>query len=82
MGNKQEELEAIVQQDSRTAMTWSPSQKRGGMTLMTGVLQWMVLNSLEGLGEEREAVEWWCMLGTASNVQSSTIAMTRLNAYG
>ena len=61
MGNKQEELEPL---HSRTAMTWSPSQKCGGMTLMTGVLLGMAINSLEGIGKEREAVEWG--LGTVS----------------
>jgi len=34
-------------------MTWSPSQKHGGMTVRTGVLQWMAISSLEGLGKER-----------------------------
>ena len=45
-------------------MTWLPSQKRGGMTVMTGVLQWMAINSSEGIGKEREVVGWHCMLGT------------------
>jgi len=49
-------------------MTWSPSQKHGGMTLMTGVLRWMVISSSEGVGEEGEVVGWLCMLGTASIV--------------
>jgi len=41
---------------SRTAMTWLPSQKHGGMTLMTGVLQWMAISSAKVTGEEREVV--------------------------
>jgi len=49
-------------------MTWSPSHKRGGMTLMTGVLQWMAISSSEETGEEREAVGWLCMSGTALTV--------------
>jgi len=53
---------------STTAMTWSPSQKLDRMILTTGVLQWMAINSSEGIGEEREAVRWHCMLGTASIV--------------
>ena len=67
--------------DSRTAMTWLPSQKRGGMTLMTGVLPWMAISSSEGIGKEREAVGWPCMLRTASIVQSLMVVMTRWNAY-
>jgi len=49
-------------------MTWLPSQKHGGMTLMTGVLRWMARSSAEGIGEEREVVGLLCMLGTASTV--------------
>jgi len=49
---------------------------------MTGVLQWMAISSSEGIGEEREVVGWHCALGTASTVQSLTIVMRRLNAYG
>jgi len=41
---------------SRTVMTWLPSQKHGGMTLMTGVLQWMAIGSSEGIDKGREAV--------------------------
>jgi len=29
-----------------TAMTWSPPQKHGGTTRMTGVLSWMATDSL------------------------------------
>ena len=70
MGNKQEELEAVVQQDSYdlVTMTWSQSQNHGGMTLMTGVLKWMAISSSEGIGGEREVVKWHCVLGTASIV--------------
>jgi len=53
---------------SRTAVTWSPSQKHGGMTLMTGVLQWMAISSSERIGKEREVVGCLSMLGTASTV--------------
>ena len=49
---------------------------------MTGVLRWMATNSSAGIGEEREVVGWLCKLETALIVQSSTIVMTRLNAYG
>ena len=46
-------------------MTWSPSQKGGGITLTTGVLRCTAINSLEGIGKEKEVVGWRCMLGTA-----------------
>ena len=37
-------------------MTLSPSQKHGGMTVMTGVLRWMAISSSEGTGKETEAM--------------------------
>lgn len=49
MGTKQEELEAIVQQESYDVV---PSQKHGGNTHMNGVWQWIVVSSSEGTGEE------------------------------
>ena len=59
MGNKQEELEAIVQQDR--AMTWSPSQKRGGTARMTGMLSWMATDSLGKTGQQGKVMELLCM---------------------
>lgn len=44
-GNKQEELEDTGQQDSYHKLS---SQRHGGMTLTTGVLQWMAINPSEG----------------------------------
>ena len=52
-GNKQEELEAIVQLEDHDIVaiteTW-------GETRMTGVLQGMATDSSEGTGKEGEAV--------------------------
>jgi len=43
----------------------------------------MAISSAEAMGEEREAVGWGCMLGTASIVYDcTTIAMTKPNVYG
>jgi len=65
MGNKQEELETIVQQDNYDLVaiteTW-------WMTLITRVLQCMAISSSEGTGKEREVVGWLCILGAVSIV--------------
>lgn len=60
MYSKQEELEAIVQQEryyvvAITEMWWDD---------MTGVLQWMPPSFSEGTGEGGEVVGWLCILGS------------------
>lgn len=42
---------------SRKVLMLSPSQKRGGMTIIMGVLQWLDISSLEDTGEAGEVVE-------------------------
>jgi len=42
---------------SRMAATWSPSQKRGGTTRMTGMLSWMATDSLGKTGQQGEVVD-------------------------
>lgn len=53
MGDKQEELEAVVQQENHDILA---IMGHGGMTCTTGGLQWTAVNSSEGPGEEGEVV--------------------------
>ena len=53
MGNKQEELEAIVQQENYEIVAITENSR---MTCTTGVLQWMARNSSEGIDKEGEVV--------------------------
>lgn len=53
-GNKLEELEATVKQESYDR--FSP-EKHVGMTCTTGVLQWMATNSSEETGKEGAVME-------------------------
>lgn len=52
-GNKLEDLESTVQQENCDKF---PTQKHGGMTCTTEVLQWKATNSSEGVGKEGEVV--------------------------
>ena len=52
---------------SRTATTWSPSQKRGGTTRMTGMLSWMATDSLGKTDQQGEVVELLYMWGSNWN---------------
>lgn len=52
-GNKLEELESTVQQENYDKF---PTQKHGGMTCTTRVLQWKATNSSEAVGKEGEVV--------------------------
>lgn len=79
MGNKQEELQTTMQWERQEAVTIT---EMCGMTHMAGVLQWMVISSLEGTGKQGEAVGWLCVLGNVWTVQNSRMVMTRLSAYG
>lgn len=63
MGNKQEDLEAIVQQENYDMVVimetwWDDSH--------TGVLQWTAINTSEGVGKGGEVVAQPCMLGVFS----------------
>jgi len=65
MDNKQQEMEAVVQQDSYDMVTitetwWDDSHDWSAA--MDG------FKLFRGIGEEREAVGWCFMLGTASIV--------------
>lgn len=62
-GNKQEELEAMILQESYDIVAITETTMGGGMTHMTGLLQQMTLNSSEETGKEGEAVGQLCMLG-------------------
>lgn len=52
MGNKQEEMEDIGQQESYHKLSW----RHGGKTLTTGMPQRMSVNSSEALSKDRQAV--------------------------
>ena len=53
MGNKQEELEAIIQQDGYDLVAIT---EKGGNTRMTGMLSWMATDSLGKTGQQEELV--------------------------
>ena len=55
---------------SRMATTWSPSQKRGGTTCMTGMLSWMTTDSLGKAGQQGEVLELLYMWGRNWNALS------------
>ena len=65
MGNKQEELEAIVQQAGYDLV---PIMKCGGTTLMTGVLQCLAISSSEGTGSTEGGVGWLSILGACGSL--------------
>lgn len=44
-----------------------PSCKHGEMIHATGVLHWVALNSLEGIGQEGGVVDWPSMSGSVLN---------------
>ncbi|KAJ7400790.1 hypothetical protein BTVI_102023 [Pitangus sulphuratus] len=56
MDKKQQELEAIVQQESNDVVTIMDC---GGRTCLTGVLQWMATSSSEETGEFHISQEVW-----------------------
>ena len=63
MGNKQDELEAIVRQASYDLV--AITETSGGTTPMTGVLQWMATNSSGRIGKGGGVVVWLSMLKSA-----------------
>jgi len=77
MGNKQQVLEAIVQQDSYdfvaiTETWWYDSHDwRAAMN---------VYKVFREIGEEREVAVWLCRLGPASIVESSTIVNDKIES--
>lgn len=49
VGSKQEILEDMLQEENHGIV---PSQRHGGMTGTTEMVQWLVVNSSEGTGKE------------------------------
>lgn len=66
LGNKQEEMEAIMQQET---VTYLLLLKNCGVTPMSGMLQCTAINSSEGIGKERGAVAWISVLESVPALQ-------------
>lgn len=77
MGNKHEELEAILQQENNYVVVITEMR-----IFATELLHWIAVDSSERIGWEAEAVKWTCMLQSVLTLLRIMMVMTELSDYG
>lgn len=81
MNNTYEELETMVRQENHCLVVLKTKLKRGGIVLVTGLLQWRAISSLGETDNGEETVEWLSMLSVFVIMWSLVLGMTNLSCY-